>query len=285
MSSLFTARRIARFGRRLPIYIVVAVLLIVVIYPLVWLLLGSFKSQTEFLSNPFWALPEHWNLANYFSAFQTADLAQYIFNSIVTVFPSLFIALVVSVAAGFALEVMVWKGRNGVLLYFLIGIMVPGQLLLLPLFTIYYNLGLTGTLWPLIITYTVSAIPLSTFMIATFFRAVPRELFEAAVMDGASLLRAFWSIGIPVIRNAIVTVALVQFFFLWNDLLISLTFTNSESLRTLQVGLLNFTGQYGSIQYGPLFAAICVSVFGILVIYFFLNKQIMKGLAAGSVKG
>jgi raffinose/stachyose/melibiose transport system permease protein len=180
---------------------------------------------------------------------------------------------------------MVWRGRGPVLLYFLAGIMVPGQMLLLPLFTIYYDFGLTGTLWPLIITYTVMAIPLTVFMVATYFRAVPRDLFEAATIDGASVLRMFWSIGVPVVRNAIITVALVQIFLLWNDLLIALTFTNNQGLRTVQVGLLNFTGQYGSVQYGPLFAAISVSILGILVLYLFLNQRVMRGLAAGSVKG
>lgn len=285
MASTPASRRALRAVKRLPLTIVVIVLLVVVVYPLLWLLIGSFKTQDEFLNEPFWTLPRSWSVDNYISAFADAHLGTYLLNSLLTVFPALIIALVLGVAAGFALEVMVWRGRGPVLLFFLAGIMVPGQMLLLPLFTIYFDLGLTGTLWPLIITYTVMAIPLTVFMVATYFRAVPRELFEAATLDGASVFRMFWSIGIPVVRNAIITVALVQFFLLWNDLLIALTFTNDESLRTLQVGLLNFTGQYGSVQYGPLFAAISTSVVGILVLYLFLNQRVMKGLAAGSVKG
>ena len=122
-------------------------------------------------------------------------------------------------------------------------------------------------------------------MMATFFRSVPREIFEAATLDGASIYRIFFSIGFPLVRNAIFTVALVQFFFIWNDLLIALTFTTSDDLRTIQVGLLNFTGQFGQIQYGPTFAAISINVIGTLAIYLFLNQQVMKGLTAGSVKG
>ena len=287
-SSASIARRDAfgRTARRIPGWILVTVLVIVVIYPLFWLLMGSFKTQSEFLTSPSWALPEDWtNFDNYIEAFTTGNLGTYIRNSILATIPALFFTIVFGVAAGFALEVMVWKGRGTVLLLFLAGIMVPGQMILLPLFTLYFQTGLTGSLWPLIITYTAIGLPLTVFMMATYFRGVPREIFEAATLDGASIYRSFFSIGFPLVRNAIFTVALVQFFFIWNDLLIALTFTNRDDLRTIQVGLLNFTGQFGQVQYGPTFAAICVNVFGTLVIYLFLNQRVMKGLTAGSLKG
>ncbi|MFC8597297.1 carbohydrate ABC transporter permease [Isoptericola sp. NPDC057191] len=278
-------RRARRTLRNLPVHIGVTLLLIVVVYPLVWLLLGSFKTQNEFLSAPFWSLPQQWSLDNYVEAFVGGGLGGYIVNSVLAVFPSLALIVLLGTAAGFALEVMVWKGRGPVLLLFLAGIMVPVQMILLPLFTIYFNLDLTGTLWPLIITYVAIGMPLTVFMMATYFRAVPREVFEAATIDGANVYRLFWSVGLPLVRNAVFTVALVQFFFLWNDLLISMTFVNSPGLRTIQVGLLNFTGSYGSVDYGPMFAAISVNVLGTLLLYLFLNQKVMKGLTAGSVKG
>lgn len=278
-------RSLKRFFARLPGQIVVIVLLAVVVYPLVWLLLGSFKTQDEFLNQPTWALPSQWNFGNYVDAWTTGNLATYVQNSLIAVVPSLFLIILFGVAAGFALEVMIWKGRNAILLTFLVGIMVPGQMILLPLFTAYFQLHLTGSLWPLIITYTASGLPLTVFMMASYFRAVPREVFEAAVIDGSSMLRAFFSIGFPLVRNAVLTVALVQFFFIWNDLLIALTFTNRQDLRTIQVGLLNFTGQFGATQYGPLFAAICINVFGTLALYLVLNQKVMKGLTGGAIKG
>ena len=273
------------FFRRLPIRLLIAVLLIVEVYPILWMLLGSFKTQNEFLNEPFWALPQSWDIVNYIEVFTTGEFGKYILNSVVAVFPSLAIILVFGTAAGFALEVMVWKGRGTVLLLFLAGIMVPAQMILLPLFTIYFRTNMTGTLWPLIITYVALGMPLTVFMMATFFRSVPREIFEASTLDGASIFRSFFSIGLPLVKNALFTIGLVQFFFLWNDLLIALTFTNSSDLRTIQVGLLNFTGEYGAVQYGPTFAAISVNVLGTLLIYVFLNQQVMKGLTAGSVKG
>ncbi|GAB3691234.1 carbohydrate ABC transporter permease [Nocardiopsis oceani] len=271
--------------RRLPSHLLVALLLAIVLGPLVWLLLGSFKTQTEFLEGPVWALPAQFNFDNYVTAWTTGNFSQYLLNSVVAVFPALFLMLLLGTAAGFALEVLVWKGRGGVLLLFLAGIMVPIQMILLPLFTVYYRTGLTGTLWPLVITYTAAGLPLTVFLMATYFRAVPREIFEAAAMDGAGVIRSFFLIALPMMRNAVFTVGLVQFFFFWNDLLIALTFTNVGSLRTLQVGLLNFTGQFGTVEYGPLFAAICLNVFAMLILYLALNQRIQKGLTAGSIKG
>lgn len=278
-------RKVRRFFGRLPLNIVIALLLVAVIYPILWLILSSFKTQLEFLNDPFWSLPASWSFDNYTTAFVDGGLGRYILNSVIVVFPSLAVILILGTAAGFVLEVMVWKGRSIVLLGFLAGVMVPAQMILLPLFTIYFKLHLTGTLWPLFFTYIGIGMPLTVFMMATFFRAIPRDVFEAATIDGANIFRLFWQIGLPLVRNALFTIGLVQFFFLWNDLLIALTFTNSQNLRTIQAGLLNFTGQYGAVQYGPTFAGIAVSVVGTLVIYLFLNQQIMKGLTAGSVKG
>jgi raffinose/stachyose/melibiose transport system permease protein len=273
------------FVRRLPVRLAIALLLAVEIYPLLWMVLTSLKSQDDYLNRSTWSLPARWEWGNYATAWTTGNIGRYVRNSIVTTGTSLVLVLLLGTAAAFGLQVMVWKRRGLTLLLFLAGIMVPAQMILLPLFTVYFRANLTGTLWPLIITYTGTGLPLTVFMMAAYFRAAPAELFEAAVIDGAGMLRAFWSIGIPLVRNAILTVGVVQFFFIWNDLLIALTFTNSGDLRTVQVGLLNFTGDFGSTQYGPLFAAICINVFGTLLVYLALNQKVMRGLTSGAVKG
>lgn len=279
-----TVRR-PRYARRLIRNLLVALLVAVELAPLAWLLISSFKTQSEFVNDPAWSLPGRWDLNNYADAWTTGHVGLYIRNSLLASVPSLALIIVLGTAAGFALEVMIWRGRHQVLLVFLVGIMVPSQMILLPLFRVYFQSGLSGTMWPLIITYTAVGLPLTVFMMATYFRAVPREMFEAATLDGAGMLTAFWRIGFPVVRNAVLTVALVQFFFIWNDLLVSLTFTTDDELRTIQVGLLNFTGQYGETAYGPLFAAISINVVGALVLYLLINQRIIKGLTAGAVKG
>jgi raffinose/stachyose/melibiose transport system permease protein len=274
-----------RLLRRVPSLVVIVVLLVVMGYPLVWMFINSLKTNTDFLNNPSYALPETWAWENYARAWETGNLAVTIGNSLLAVVPSVLIIALLGTAAGFALEVMVWKGRNTVLLTFLAGIMIPGQMILLPLFTAFINLKLSGSLVPLIIIYVAIGMPLTVFMMATYFRAIPREVFEASTIDGASMLRSFFSIGLPMVRNAIFTVAIVQFFLLWNDLLFALVFAGQRRLNTIQIGLLNFSGEYGAIDYGPLFAAICITTAGILVLYLFLNQRIMSGLAAGAVKG
>jgi raffinose/stachyose/melibiose transport system permease protein len=265
--------------------VVVALLLVVELYPLVWMFLTSLKSNSDYLNNSTWSLPTSWEWGNYSEAWTTGNIGLYVRNSLLAVGPALALILLLGTAAGFALQIMVWKGRSLTLVVFLAGMMVPPQMILLPLFTVYFQTGLSGTLWPLILTYTGTGLPLTVFMMATYYRAVPREMFEAATLDGAGILRSFWTISVPMVRNALLTVGLVEFFFIWNDLLIALTFTNSQDLRTVQVGLLNFTGDFGATQYGPLFAAICINVFGTLLIYLFLNQKVMKGLTSGALKG
>ncbi|MFP8883840.1 carbohydrate ABC transporter permease [Streptomyces mangrovi] len=277
--------RCRRRGGRLWVKAVIGLLLVVEIYPLVWMFLTSLKSNDDYLNNSTWSLPTTWEWGNYTEAWTTGNISLYVQNSLLAVVPALALTLLLGTAAGFALQIMVWKGRSLTLLVFLAGMMVPPQMILLPLFTVYFEVGLSSTLWPLVLTYTGTGLPLTVFMMATYYRTVPRELFEAATIDGAGILRAFWTISVPLVRNALLTVGLVQFFFIWNDLLIALTFTNSQDLRTIQVGLLNFTGDFGATQYGPLFAAICINVFGTLVIYLFLNQKVMKGLTSGAVKG
>lgn len=280
-----TARRIRRSLRRIPVWLVVTVLLIVVMYPQLWMILGSFKTQTEFFENPTWALPETWTLDNYVSALTRGNVGINYRNSLLVTIPSVALIILLGVAAGYVLEVMIWKGRRTVLLFILAGIMVPGQMILVPLFTVYFRAGLTNSLWPLILTYTAMGIPLTTFLMAAYFRSVPREIFEAATMDGSSPLRSFFVIALPLMKNSMLTIGLVQFFSVFNDLLIALTFTTKPDLATIQVGLLSLSDEYGSTQYGPLFAAISVNIIVLLIVFVFLNKKIMAGLAAGSLKG
>jgi raffinose/stachyose/melibiose transport system permease protein len=271
---------IRRTAGRLGICLLVAIELI----PLIWMVLQSFKTTAEFNSKSAWALPSGLNLHNWATAWH-GHIGTYFKNSLIATLPALALIVILSAGAAFAIEVMRWRGRNLTLLLFIAGILIPLQMILLPMFTVYFHLGLIDSLWTLIIAYTGTGLPLGVFLMVGYFRAVPREMLEAATLDGATIYQTFTHVVLPVVFNAMLTVAVVEFFFIWNDLLLSLSFISSDSKRTIQPGLLNFGTNFGQVDWGPTFAAICITVLPTLAIYLILNKRVMRGLTAGSVKG
>lgn len=267
------------------ITLLIALLLVVEIYPLVWLFLSSIKAPVEFSLRPSYALPEGFHWQNYVDAWTRGKMSTYFKNSVLVTIPSLLLIIALGVSAAFGIEIMRWKLRNSVLLFFLAGILIPVQVVLLPLFTIYYKIHLLNTRLGLILAYTAFGFPMTVFLMTGYFKALPQEVLDAAVMDGASIYQFFFRIALPMSMNSIITVALVQFFFIWNDLILSMTFISDMELRTVQLGLFNFVGQYGQREWGPTFASISMTVIPLLLIYLFLNNSIMKGLTAGAVKG
>jgi raffinose/stachyose/melibiose transport system permease protein len=270
---------------RIVMAVLIGLLLMIEIYPIVWLLLSSIKAPDEFNLRPIYALPDGFYWQNYVDAWTRGNMSIYFRNSVLVTFPSLLFIIVLSLAAAFAIEIMRWRGRNTVLLIFLAGIMIPLQMVLLPLFTIYYTINLLNNLLGLILTYVAFGLPLNVFLFASYLKPIPREVIESAIVDGASIYQAFFRIVLPMVMNAIITVALVQFFFIWNDLILSLTFISDTELRTIQTGLLSFVGQYGQRQWGPTFAGIAMSVIPVLFLYMLLNRFVIKGLTSGAVKG
>lgn len=276
--------RLRNYSERIVTALLVILLLLIVVYPLIWLLLSSVKAPAEFSANPVYALPETFHWQNYVDAWNDG-MSIYFRNSVLATFPSLFLTLALGVSAAFGIEIMNWKLNNTVLLIFLTGILIPVQMVLLPLYTAYNRLELLNNLWGLILTYTTFGLPLTVFLMAGYFKAVPREVLEAAIMDGATIYQVFFRVALPMVMNAIITVALVQFLFIWNDLIFSLTFISDTELRTIQTGLLNFVGRFGQREWGPTFASVSMTIIPLLLLYLLLNRYVMKGLTAGSVKG
>ncbi|MCM3550727.1 carbohydrate ABC transporter permease [Alkalihalobacillus clausii] len=263
----------------------VGVFLLITVYPVIWLLLSSLKEPSEFITNSMNALPEGFYLGNYVEAWKTGNMGVYFRNSIFVTFPALIGIILFGSMAAFAIEKLRWKLKNVVMLLFLAGIMIPVQIVLLPLFQIYFNINLLNSLFGLGLVYLVFGLPLTIFLFASYFKSLPNELMEAAVVDGASIYQIFFKLAFPLLKNAIVTVALVQFFFVWNDLIFAMSFIRDTDLRTIQTGLMGFAGEYGQREWGPTFASIALAVVPILLLYTFLNKLVMKGMTSGAVKG
>lgn len=255
------------------------------LYPILWLLMSSIKQPLEFSANPVYALPESIYIKNFIDAWSVGSMGTFIKNSVICTGCALALIVCLSAPLSFAITKMKWKLSKTVFTLFTMGIMIPVQVMLIPLFFTFNDLGLINTRLGLIIIYTSFGLSMSTFMFTNFFKGVPNEMIEAAVIDGCNIYKVFSMIMIPLIKNAVVTILMIQFINVWNDLIFSMTFISSSDLKTIQSGLLVFTGEYGAREWGPTFASIVMGTLPTFLLYIFLNKVMIEGLTAGAVKG
>ncbi|RKQ30698.1 MULTISPECIES: carbohydrate ABC transporter permease [Clostridia] len=265
--------------------IIIFLICVIEIYPLFWMLTASMKQQSEWSEKPAYALNKGFYLQNFVDAWTRGHMATYFKNSLITTVVSLIFIVIFSVTVGFAVTKMQWKLRNAVAKYFTLGIMIPVAVALIPLFQIYSKTNLLNTRICLILTYIAFGLSLSIYLVQGSLRSFSDEIMEAAVIDGCGIYRMMWYIVVPLMKNAIVTVLVLQFFFKWNDLLFSMTFISDSSLKTVQTGLLYFSDEFGSKNWGAIFASVSMSVFPMLILYTALNKKVMEGMTAGAVKG
>ncbi len=267
------------------IKILIFCLVIVEIYPIFWMLTASFKQSFEWSSKPAYSLNEGFYFQNYIDAWTRGNMATFFKNSLIATLVSLVFIVVFATCVGFAVTKMEWKYKDAVAKYFQLGIMVPVATSLIPLFQIYNKVGLLDTRYSLIITYVAFGLSLSIFLITGYIRSLPDEIMEASVIDGCGIYKMMWYVVVPLMKNAIVTVLVLQFFFKWNDLLFSMTFINSTELKTVQTGLLYFQDEFGAKNWGAIFASVSMSILPMLGLYMALNKTVIEGMTAGAVKG
>ncbi|HLO03245.1 MAG TPA: carbohydrate ABC transporter permease [Symbiobacteriaceae bacterium] len=254
----------------------------VVLYPLFTMLLGSVKTTRDLIVNPY-GWPEIFNWSNYARAWTEANFALYAKNSLwVTVIATLSILLCSSMAA-FILGRFKFKLNAWIFGFFVAGMIVSGRLSIIPLFLLLRDLKLLNSHTGLILVYTANAMPFAIFLLTTFFRQVPHELEEAAVVEGAGTWTIYWKIMLPLVRPALATVAIFEFMGIWNDFFFPLIFLRSEKLMTIPVGLSVFFGEYAT-DWATLFAALTISVVPVIVAFIVASRQFIAGLTAGAIK-
>ena len=264
---------------------VIMVLVVIEVYPLFWMLTASLKQQSEWTSKPAYALNAGFYIQNYIEAWTRGNMATFFKNSLICTVISLFFIVLFTVTVSFAVTKMRWKLRGFMGKYFEFGIMIPVATALIPLFQIYSGMGLLNTRLCLIITYTAFGLSLSILLTTGYLRSFPDEIMEAAVIDGCGIYRLMWYVVVPLMKNAIVTVVVLQFFFKWNDLIFSMTFISNTKLKTVQTGLLYFQNEFGAKNWGAIFASVSMCVIPMLILYMILNKRVIEGMTAGAVKG
>lgn len=267
------------------IKIFIILLCCIEIYPIFWMVTASFKQQSEWAANPAYALNEGFYFQNYIDAWTRGHMATFFKNSLINTLVSLVFIVIFATTVGFAVTKMEWKMRDKAARYFQLGIMVPIATALIPLFQIYNGMNLINTRTSLILSYIAFGLSLSIYLVTGYLRSLPDEIMEAAVIDGCGIYRLMWYVVVPLMKNAIVTVLVLQFFFKWNDLLFSMTFINDTALKTVQTGLLYFQNEFGAKNWGAIFASVSMSVLPMLALYMILNKKVIEGMTAGAVKG
>lgn len=255
---------------------------IAALLPLAFMLMTSLKSPQEYAADPL-GLPTPPTVSNYVEALVEVPTLQWAWNSLVVTVVAVLGSTVIAALAAYAIAFGRFRGRS-VMLNGAIGlIMVPPVVLLLPMFVLMVNLQLVNRLWSVMLFYSCLLVPFATFFLVNFFRTVPREVIEAAVVDGAGPLRTLWAVVLPISRPALATIAVVNAVWAWNELLIALIFLQTESERTLMGGLSLLQGRYATNQ--PLVLAVAVlSILPVAVFYLLTQRAFVRGLTAGMGK-
>lgn len=253
------------------------------IYPILWLFVNSFKTNTELFTSA-WTLPDSLSLENYVRALDTGNIGKSFLNSVIITSAVVVCTTALSSMAAYALTRLRWRFSGVVLAVMLLAIMIPAHAAVIPLFSMFNTMGINGTYLAVILPHVVFTLPIGILVFTGFYRSLPSELEEAAKIDGASTLRAFRSIILPISTPAIVTVAVITFIAAWNDLLFPQIFISDPDLQPLPVGLTQFQGRY-STDYVGLIAAVVITIVPSLAVYLILQRRVVSGITAGATKG
>ena len=265
---------------RLPLLL----FLVVILFPFFWILSTSLKDAQEIMAPVLTYIPKAVTFKNYEKVWNSIGFNQFFFNSFCTSGVTVLNVMVVSLLGGYALARYKFAGKGFVMMLMLLTQMIPGIILVIPLFKIWLQLHLNNTLYSLMLTYSTTQLPFCMVMMSGFFAGLPRELEEAAQIDGCTLLGALFRILIPTIAPGIVATGAFAFVNSWNDFVYALNFINNHKLFTLPVGLSMMKGEF-TIDYGALCAGCIISLIPVLLLFAYVQKYLVKGLAAGAVKG
>ena len=271
-------------GINILIYGVLILWAIASLFPVYWMITFSLKSNSEIFGGNPAGLPLEWRWSNYSNAFGSGNLGRYLLNSIIVTLTTIVLTVFVSAMSSYAMIRMRWKFSKAAMAILMLGLMVPIHAALLPVFVMMRNLRLINSLWSLILPYTGFAVPLGIMIISGLITSIPRELEEAAFIDGCTIYRMFFTIILPLLRPAVATVSIFTFLQSWNELMFATVFISRESAKTLTIGIQSMSGRYLT-EWGPIGAALTVTTVPTLIIYLALSKQVQKSFIAGAVKG
>lgn len=251
--------------------------------PLVQVLLNSFRTDREVKTMPI-GLPDEWVFNNYPETWQIGGYATAYFNSLLTAAVVIVVVLTVVGLCAYALSKLQFKLKGFFIAYFFVANSLPGFLYIVPNYFMMNKIGLIDTRWSLMIVYIAINIPFNILLLRTFLAGIPRELEEAAKIDGCSELDSFLKITLPIAKPMFLTIAILVFVNVWNEYLWSNTFITSDELKLVATRFVKFTGEYGS-NMARIYTASVITVAPVIILYLFFSRRFIEGMTSGSVKG
>jgi multiple sugar transport system permease protein len=270
--------------RKGVITVIMFAISIIFLMPFIWMLITSFKLEKDVFVYPIEWIPKHWHAIENYKEVWVGDYPfwKYYLNSIKVGVTTTFISAMLSSFAAYGFSKIKFKGSNFLFLIVLATYMVPSQAILIPQFILYRQIGLFDSLWGLILLSSFSV--LGTFMLRQFFMGVHQEFIESAKIDGANHFRTFWSIGLPLVKPAVATYAILRFIWTWNDYQNPLIFLRSDNLFTIPLAMQKFTSLSGEF-YSLIMAAAVSAILPLLIVFIIGQKSVIEGIALGGVKG
>ena len=255
---------------------------LITVIPFGLLLLTSIKSRTDVLKGAF-AVPAYPHFENYVAAWTDGRFGTYFVNSVIVVVPVVGVSIVLGLITGFAFAYLSFPFKKSIFVILTIGMMVPTEAFIIPLYYQMLYLNLINTYWVLILTQIALSIPFATIFMASAMRQLPAEILEAAVLDGASRPKVLMSVIVPVVAPAVSTLALFLFIWTWNEFLLPLILVNDDALRTLPIGALFFQGKY-TINTPVLTAGAVIVIAPLVLVYLIFQRKFIEGMTSGAVK-
>lgn len=263
-------------------YVTAFMLALLCLYPIGLMIISSFKDNEEIFKAPF-SLPASLRLDAYARLLEQIPFGQYFVNSLIVSGVSVLFVVLTASMASFYIARFSFKWNGALFLFFLMGMMIPIKIGIVPLFILMQKLGLINSLWSLIFMYTATGIPLSVLILTSFFKTLPRELEEAGRIDGCTHWQILWHVLLPLMRPVLGTVMIVNVIQSWNDFFFPLIFIQDEQQKTIPIGMLSLFGEY-STNWSMLFAGLTLSSLPMILAFLFASRQFIEGLTQGAVK-
>lgn len=264
-------------------YLILSIVLIITVAPVVLMWSSAFKSKMELNANPI-ALPKSLDFSNLVNAWTIGRFGKYSVNSVIIAVPTVLGVVAFSSLAGYGFAKHTFFGKKAFFFLFLLGLMVPFQSIMIPLYINLRDYGLLGTYLAMILPSIGLGMPFGIYLMQAFFRGLPSELSDSARVDGCNEFQVFWRIILPLTGPAISSLAIFQFVWTWNAFLMPLIYLNKEAYRPITLGLMFFQSKHTS-DYSLISAGVTIATFPLIVVYILLQRQFVRGLTAGAIKG